>query len=91
MFFCMRHRCLWLMVCSLRDITASLADVQRTLTSLTNAVASTVPRQSLEGVSAPPVQEQQEKHQHEVSLGSDPSIIPEAPIQVIRNMHSWIT
>jgi hypothetical protein len=64
--------------------------VQRTLTSLTNAVASTVPRQSLEGDGGPIHQESQ-SHRHESLSMSDPSTVPVAPIQVVRNMHSWIT
>ena len=75
---------------SLRNITASLAEVQRTLTSLTNAVASTVPRQSLEGDETPIQRESHRNRQESLSM-SDPSTVPMAPIQVVRNMHSWIT
>lgn len=79
-----------LILCSLSNITASLAEVQRTLTSLTNAVASTVPRHSLEDGHAP-IQREQQRHRHESVSMSDPSTVPVAPIQVVRNMYSWIT
>jgi hypothetical protein len=84
-------RCpLWLILCSLSNITASLAEVQRTLTSLTNAVANTVPRQPLESGSTLPQREQHSQRHESLSM-SDPSTVPVAPIQVVRNMHSWIT
>jgi hypothetical protein len=81
---------LWLILCSLSKITASLADVQRTLASLTNAVANAVPRQSLED-DRDPTQREQQGHRHGSLSVSDPTTVPVAPIQVVRNMHSWIT
>ena len=60
------------------------------MTSLTNAVASTVPQRSQEGEGAPITQESQ-SHRHESLSMSDPNTVPVAPIQVVRNMHSWIT
>jgi hypothetical protein len=88
--FNMCHYRLWLTLCSLSNISASLAEVQRTLTSLTNVVANTVPRQSLEGGGAL-IQQEQQRHRDESVAMSDPSTVPVAPIQVVRNMHSWIT
>ncbi len=84
------HYRLWLTLFRFSNITASLAEVQRTLTSLTNAVANSVPRQSLEEDSVL-VQREQQNHRHESLSISDPSTVPVAPIQVVRNMHSWIT
>jgi hypothetical protein len=76
---------------SLSDITASIAEVQRTLVSLTDAVASTVARPPQEDSDAPPARHQQQRLEHESLTAPDPSTVPEAPIQVVRNMHSWIT
>lgn len=83
------HR-LWLISCSLSNITASLAEVQRSLESLTSAVANAVPRRSLKGDGAL-TQREQQRHRHESPSLSDPTTVPVAPIQVVRNMHSWIT
>jgi len=90
------HTFLRLIGSSLNDITASIAEVQMTLVSLTSAVASAVPQLSLDnggGDNIPPMQKQpqQPSHQHESVPSSDPCIVPVAPIQVVRNMHSWIT
>lgn len=74
---------------SLSDIHASLVDVQRTLVSLTNAVSSIAPQQSLGDNNA--ALRQQQSHRHKSPPASDPSDIPAAPIQVVRNMHYWIT
>jgi len=77
-------------LCSLSNITAFLAEVQRTLASLTNAVANAVPRQSVEG-DRDLTQREQQGHRHGSFSVSDPTTVPVAPIQVVRNMHSWIT
>jgi hypothetical protein len=83
-----------LMVYSLDAINASLAEVQRSLVSLTNAVTSTVPRQPPEDDGAPI--RQQSRHQHESTLMANSTVINSsttsvAPIQVVRNMNYWIT
>jgi hypothetical protein len=84
---------LWLTLSSLEAVNASLAQVQRSLVSLTNAVTSAAPQQSVENDDAPP--QQQSRHRHEspsmADLTAHPSTTLVAPIQVIRNMNYWIT
>jgi hypothetical protein len=83
----------WLMIYSLDAINASLAEVQRSLVSLTNAVTSSAPRQPPEDDGAPI--RQQSRHQHESALMANSTVNPSttsvAPIQVVRNMNYWIT
>lgn len=75
--------------CSLEAMTASMAEMQRSLISLTNAVASTASRQTLMGdVSST---QKRSRHRHESASMTSPSTTSVAPIQVIRNMNYWIT
>lgn len=75
--------------CSLEAVTASIAEMQRSLVSLTNAVTSTTSGQLLERNISPA--QPRPRHRHESNPMPSPSKNSVAPIQVIRNMNYWIT
>lgn len=74
---------------SLEAMTASMAEMQRSLVSLTNAVTSTASRQALMGDVSPTPN--RSRHHHESTSMTSLSTTSVAPIQVIRNMNYWIT
>jgi hypothetical protein len=80
---------LWLILSSLDAITASIAEVQRSLVSLTNVVATIASRQPLEGDAASI--KHQSRHRHESTSVATSSATSVAPIQVVRDMNYWIT